>query len=407
MIKVIAQKTKAGSIIKAHITNIGKGVKVELDIIGDNGSDVYFREKLQLTTNDPVIIAQTIKNWLDLYEKNIPYDGRILGVLGNQFTVDFGKGYGVFSNDLVEIIRPVKKKKHPLFKEIVDWETEKLADGRIFYVSVHQSQGKIDKYITRKRAEINDWVILKKGEKERKENLTNLPYTEQSKNDHKFGKLGTAGIFASVGSGKISSATGTDSRNMSGMLYGVSADVEIWATRNYWGSFEIGAKFGKYSKSSGNLQTNENSASNKKIKIKGGYKYLPLGFFYGPQLDGYIGYASYSYGVDNQSGDKIGAVSFSGLILGGRGSIPIMKRFRAHLGLEFMVTSSYDEEVFLYGKDDSSSYYNVDIGGSYQYSPNMTIEGGIDFVSNKAEFKGGSTISFKDTNFKAGVRFNF
>jgi hypothetical protein len=407
VIKVIADKTKAGSIIKATIENIGKGVKVNLVVLGDNGKDVYFKEKLQLTTNDPVVIAQTIKNWLDLYEKNIPYDGRILGVLGNQFTVDLGKGYGVFSNDLVEIIRPVKKKRHPLFKEVVDWETEKLADGRIFYVSVNQSQGKIDKYITRKRAEINDWVILKKGEKERKENLTNLPYDQEDKNDYKFGKLGTAAIFASVGSGKISSATAADARNMSGMLFGVSVDVELWATRNIWTSFELGTKFGTYSKSSGNLQTNENSASNRALKFKVGYKYLPLGFFYGPQLDGYLGYAGYSYGVDNQSGDRIGAVSFKGLILGGKGSIPIMKRFRAHLGIEFMLTSSYKEETFLYGQDESSSYYSIELGGSYKYSPNMAIEGGVDFNSNKAEFNGGSTLSFKDTNFKAGVRFNF
>ncbi|WP_127715515.1 outer membrane protein [Halobacteriovorax sp. HLS] len=406
VIKIVAQKTKAGSIIKASVESVGKGVNVSLEVLGDNGTDVYFKEKLQLTTNDPVMIAQTIMNWLDLYEKNIPYDGRILGVLGNQFTVDLGKGYGVFQNDDVEILRPIKKKKHPLFKEIVDWETEKLADGKIFYVSVNQSQGKIDKYVTRKRAEINDWVIVKKDQSNTK-NLNNLPYDQDSKNDFKFGKLGTAAIFATLGSGKISSSTGSDTRNMSGTLFGVNLDVEVWATRNIWTSFELGAKFGTYSKSSGNLTTNENSAANRILKLKVGYKYLPLGFFYGPQLDGYVGYAGYNYGVDSQVGDRIGEVSFNGLLLGGRGSIPIMKKFRAYLGIEFMLTSSYTEEVFLYGQDESSKHYSIELGTSYAYSPNMAIEGGVDFNSNEAEFAGGESLSFKDTNFKAGVRFNF
>ena len=407
VIKVVAEKTKAGSIVKAQLTSQGKGTLVELKVLGDNGRDIYFKEKLLLTTNDPVIIAQTIKNWLNLYEKNIPYDGRVLGVLGNQFTIDFGKGYGVFQNDNVEIVRPIRKKKHPLFKEVVDWDVEKLADGKIFYVSVNQSQGKIDKYITRKRAEIDDWVILKKSEEKRKGDLTNLPYDQQSKNDYKFGKLGTAAIFATLGAGKISSFSGVEAKNMSGALFGVMVDVELWATRNIWTKFELGTKFGTYSKSSGSLETEENSASNKVVKFKVGYKYLPLGFFYGPQLDGYLGYAGYTYGLDNQIGDRIGEVSFKGLIIGGRGSIPIMKRFRAHLGIEFMLTSSYTEASLINGEDESSKNYNVELGGNYNYSPNMSIEGGVDFNSNVAEFSGGSSLSFKDTNFKAGVRFNF
>ncbi len=408
VLKVVADKTKAGSLIKVDIENIGKGVIAQLIVIGANGRDIYFKEKLQLESNDAVVIGQTVKNWLNLYEKSIPYDGRILGILGNQFTVDLGKDYGVFVSDNVEILRPVRKKKHPLFKEIVDWETEKLAVGRIFYVSTTQSQGKIDKYSTRKRVEIDDWVLLKKSEEKRKSDLLRLPYERMDENKkYSFGRLGTVGLSALLGSGKVSSSTGSATNNMSGMLLGVRIHGELWATRNYWGSLEISSKFGTYKQKSGTLGTSTNSASNSIWKIKGGYRYLPLGFFYGPQLDGYVGYAKYGYGLDNQSADKIGDVSFSGIILGGKGSLPIMKRYRAFLRLEFMLTSSYSEQEVLYGEDESSSNYNVEIGGSYKYSPNMSIEGGIDFSSNKAEFTNGRSITLKDTTFNGGVRFNF
>mgnify|MGYP003681876078 CR=1 FL=1 len=408
VLKVVAEKTKAGSIIRVEVVSEGEGVEVKLTVLGDNGSDIYFKENLKLTSNDPVVIGQTIKNWLDQFEKNIPYDGRILGILGNQFTVDFGKGYGVFSGDSVDIVRPVKKKRHPLFKEIVDWETEKLASGRIFYVTSTQAQGKIDKYETRKRAEINDWVILKKDDNSQKADLLKIPYEQaDGNNDYAFGKLGTVGIFGILSSSKVSSTTGTATNSLSGLLMGVNVEAEVWATRNYWGSFELGANFGSQKKSSGNLSVDSNSTTNSKFKLKFGYRYLPLGFFYGPQLDAFIGYAKYTYGHDDLSSDKIGEVAFSGLVLGGRGSIPLMKKFRAHLSLEFMLTSSYEEDSLLYGEDESSSNYSIEIGGSHNYSPNMDIDGGIEFNSNKAKFSGGRSMSLKDTAFKGGVRFNF
>ncbi|PIK14301.1 hypothetical protein [Halobacteriovorax sp. JY17] len=408
VLKVVAEKTKAGSLIRIELISEDNGVEVEMNIIGDNGKDVYFKEKLRLSNNDPVVIGQTVKNWLDQYEKNIPYDGRILGILGNQFTVDFGKSYGVFINDSVEIIRPIKKKRHPLFKEIVDWETEKLSNGRIFYVSPTQAQGKIDKYESRKRVEIDDWVILKKDANAQKADLLKIPYEQAGgKDDFSFGKLGTIGIFGVLNSSKVSSTTGAVTNSLSGLLMGVNIEAELWATRNYWGSFELGSNFGSQKKKSGNLSVDSNSTTNSKFKLKFGYRYLPLGFFFGPQVDAYVGYAKYTYGHDDLSANKIGEVSFSGVILGGKGSIPLMKKFRAHIRLEFMLTSSYSEDVFLYGKDDSSSNYNIEIGGSHNYSPNMEIEGGLEFNSNKAKFTGGQSMSLKDTAFKGGVRFNF
>ncbi|WP_417337005.1 hypothetical protein [Halobacteriovorax marinus] len=408
VLRVISEKTKAGSIIRVEIISEGKGVEVQASVISDNGKDIYFKEKLKLSNNDPVVIGQTVKNWLDQYEKTIPYDGRILGILGNQFTVDFGQSYGVFNGDVVEVIRPIRKKKHPLFKEIVDWETEKLANGRIFYVSPTQAQGKIDKYESRKRVEVNDWVILKKNAVTKKNDLLKVPYEKAGgENDFSFGKLGTVGIFGLIDLSKVSSTTGTGTNSLGGVLMGVNVETELWATRNYWGSFELGANFGSQKKKSGNLSIESNSTTNSKFKLKFGYRYLPLGFFYGPQVDAYVGYAKYSYGHDDLSADKIGEVSFSGLIIGGKGSIPLMKKFRAHLRLEFMATSSYSEDVFLYGEDESSSNYNIEIGGSHNYSPNMDIEGGVEFNSNKAKFSGGRSISLKDTAFKGGVRFNF
>ena len=72
------------------------------------------------------LIANTIQNWLTVFEKTIPYDGRVIGVLGDQFTIDIGKASKVFVGNEVRVIRPVDKKKHPLLNEVVEWQSEEL-----------------------------------------------------------------------------------------------------------------------------------------------------------------------------------------------------------------------------------------------------------------------------------------
>ena len=145
VIKVLAEKTNSGSLIKVNIQNELKGVTVAIEILGSNGDDVYFKEKATVDNKEVDLISQRIKNWLDEYDKQIPFDGIVTGILGSQFTVDIGKASGVVANNQIIVVRPVRKKRHPLLKEVVEYETEKIADGKIFHVTRIQSQGEIKK----------------------------------------------------------------------------------------------------------------------------------------------------------------------------------------------------------------------------------------------------------------------
>lgn len=404
VLRILSEKAQSGSLIKVKVNFVAKGSEVSVSVIGANGRDVYFMEKTSVDSKDPVLLAQTVKNWLEVYEKNIPYDGIVTGVLGNQFTTDIGRLYGLFQNAEIEIRRIKRKRKHPLLKEVVDWETVKIGEGKIFHTADTQSQGKINAYDSKKRVRMNDWVIIK--EKSIADN--NKMFEVKKDDDFSFGKLGNAGVYFNIGSGSVTYSEGSTTNKMSGLLLGVNLKAELWATRKYWGGLEIGRKFGSYSKDEGDLQSDSNSISFGHYKIKAGYKYLPLGFFYGPQIDGYLGYASYSYGLDNQTNDGIGEVEFSGLFLGARGSIPLMKLYRLYLSLDFMLGPSYQEEVTINGSDDSSSNFNLEFGGSYQYSPNMLIETSVTHTNSKAKFKGPErTLKLKDTSLKIGTSFNF
>lgn len=404
VLKVIADKTKAGTLIKINLQMVAGTTDVKVEIIGENGEDRFFKEKTQLRSNDNGLISQTIKNWLDIYEKTIPYAGRVKGVLGDQFTIDIGKKSNIYNGSEIIIERPIGKRQHPLLKEVVDYQTEKIAEAKIFDVSDSQAQAKIINYEVGKKLKLEDWVKVKATESRKA--VEQISYSDKDKED--FGKLGTLGIFVSMGSGNIFQG-GTSDRSKVGFLYGADLEAEMWVTRSYWAGLDFGMKLGSYhNDQAGNYTQNSYGTTNTTLRVKFGYKYLPMGFFYGPQLDVYIGYGNYSYGIETNLNDSLTEFTFSGVLLGVRGSIPIQEKIRLYLNFDFLLTSAYKEKVVALGVDESSSHYRFEVGSQYTWAPNLTFVAGVSAVSNKASFSGSiKEEQFKDVSAKLGTIFTF
>jgi hypothetical protein len=192
------------------------------------------------------------------------------------------------------------------------------------------------------------------------------------------------------------------------MTWGLGALGELWITRNYWLSLDFAKGIGRYSQSSGNLVKTEYPVSSSIMKLKAGYKYLPLGFFYGPQLDGYIGYGQHRYILDSSRVDGLTGVTVSGIIIGLRGNLPLYEKFRANFGLELILFPTYLEEMILYGVPDSQSNYHLEGGVSYEYAPQLNFNFSLESNSNKANFKKSSQeIHFQNTGLKAGISFTY
>ena len=403
VLKVISDKTKAGSLIRVSLVMQIGLTDVKVEVIGENGEDRYFKEETQLKSNDVSLVAQTIKNWLDLYEKTIPYEGRVKGVLGDQFTIDIGRKSHVYNGAEIIIERPTTKRQHPLLKEVIDYQTEKIADAKVFDVSDNQAQAKIIKYEGQKKLHLEDWVKVQMQEKRKA--IEQLSYPEKEKEE--FGKLGTLGLFVNVGESSFVK-TSTAENSLSAMLPGVDVEAEIWATRNWWFGLDISKKFGSYSKDQGTFSSNTNSTTNSITRVKVGYKYLPMGFFYGPQVDVYGGYADYTYGLTANTTDGLTEFTFDGLLVGTRGSVPMWESVRAFLIFDFLLTSNYSEKIRALGSDESSSNYHLEIGSQYMFEPNITLSGALSVISNKANFTGTTKEEqFKDVSAKVGAIFTF
>ncbi|GAB4404832.1 MAG: hypothetical protein OHK0056_01620 [Bacteriovoracaceae bacterium] len=403
VLKVISEKTATGSMIRSTITKVPGGTDVTIKVYGENGEDVYFQEKTNLQTDDPEQISQTIINWLNLYEKTIPYQGLITGVLGNQFTVDFGDEIGTREGDQLVIVRAIKKRKHPLLKEIVDWDTEQIAKAKVFYVTKKQAQANVQTYETNKKLRLKDWVLLKKEQ----DVLVNKEHRLDVEHVPDFGKMGLLTVHFNVGKASAT-AESNENKKMGGLLLGVDAEVLFWVTRNYWTSIEVGRHFSSLSKEEGNLQSDSNSFGATKFQLLVGYKYLPMGFFYGPQVDGFMGYTSYNYSLDKQTSDGFGEVKFDGLTLGVRGQVPIYNIFEIKAGFKFMFNPGYTEQTIIYGDADSTSSYNISFGANYLYSQTMTFSFLYEINSVKANFTNPERgYQIKESAFRIGPTFSF
>lgn len=403
VLATVADKLKVGSLVRVGMVNEVKGVELQMEVYGENGEDIYFSEKTVLQTDDIELIASTVKNWLDTYSKMIPYDATVTGILGDQITLDVGKGYPIQIGQKFVVKRLTMKKKHPLLKKVVDWETNLLAEGSVFNISDNQALGMIKVYKDDQKLAPGDWVRL---EEYRSDEIKEADLKKDE--DEKLGTLGILSVALFGSSSSVDTNTPGGSNRWSGRQFGIDLRGEGWITRQYFAAIEINRSLGSVSKSSGAPTKNKANVNNGAFKLTGGYKYLPIGFFYGPQIDIYGGYANKSYDVDFSAADGLGQNSFSGLLFGVGANIPINREFRFFTNADFMPFPTFNDEDNIYGTAKSASSLDLEVGVKYQYTVRMTLDASIEARSSKAKFSSDfKEVSYKDNVLKLGASFNF
>ncbi|MFZ4712887.1 MAG: hypothetical protein ACOYL6_04200 [Bacteriovoracaceae bacterium] len=401
VLKVISEKLKVGSLIKVKLIGNKDGTEVSLDVLGSDGIDLYFKEKKEMDTEDLPGMGNQIKDWLELYADTIPYDGKIVGVLGDQITLDIGKKFALKENQPFIVKRPGNKRKHPLLQEIVEYETTPLGQGKIISASESQALGYMNQYESERKVNPGDWVKMTKDKIPEGRHEAEMPKPD-------LGKLGTASFLFALGKGNASNTTSTGSRQIGGYLVGYNLRSEIWVTRNYFAGLEFGQRISDYKRKSGNLTQDSYNTNLGIMKIVGGYKFLPVGFFYGPQVDVYGGYARNSYSLDTVVVDGFGEAKMHGILIGVGANMPIMSNVRAFGRVELVPFPAYKEDTTILGKSSAEKVYLMELGGRYYLNPAVSLDSSIQFNSSKAKFKSSaSEITYQDTTIHAGATFSF
>ncbi len=403
VIRTVAERLKSGSIIRINLVKEIGTLEVQLDVIGTNGEDLLFSERSILNKDDLEVAVQTVRNWLEIYGKIIPYDGKITGILGDQITLDIGKGYSIKMGQDFTAKRLKGVKKHPLLKKVVEWEARSLASGKIFSISDNQALGVVKVYKSETKLQPCDWVRLEPLKDDK--TLDELRYPQDPKDS--FGKLGIASLYLTAGqSSHGTSFNGT--KRLGGLMLGFQGRIEAWVTRNWFGHMELGRSLGTLKKSSGNFESSKSDYQRGSFKLGGGYKYLPLGFFYGPQVDFYGGYVSHLYKADFNEDDGRGEFGISGFNLGVGTNFPVGREYRGVLRAEFIPFATFNNDDSIYGSAKTTSWLQLEMGVKYQYSPSLTLDALFEMTSAKATFGGDiKSVSAQDTGVKLGTSLNF
>lgn len=403
VLKIVADKLDVGSIMRIALENRIGGIAVRLIIYVNSGEDVYFDEQAFIQDENIDGVIQQVKNWMQDYNKTLPYDGIVSGVLGEQITMDVARTTGIKVNQEFIVKRLVKPKKHPLLNKIVEWETQTIAKGKIFNVSDGQVIGVAKIYFIEGQIQPGDWVSVQTQQYSLDDSITE---DELKKNE--FGKLGMATLLLSTGNYVAASQT-TQSNKFEGLLSGVSLSTDLWITRQYFSRIVVERTFGNLSKSSANSDADNLTITPSVFKLAAGYKILPLGYFYGPQIDVYAGYANYLYDTQYNLIDGMDTHAFSGVMLGTKVDMPVTKMVRGFVRAEIIILADFKEDKELYGNEKSNSNLSFAIGGNYEWSPILGIEALLEVVSNKAKFDkiNAKEIEYQSTQIKAGLTYQF
>ncbi len=403
VIETVGVKLGVGSIIKTEMKNEISGIEITVTIYGSNGTDIYFHEKFSQKDKEIDSIVNVIKNWLDIYSKTIPYDAQVEGVLGDQLTINSGKSHFVREGQTVIVKRQKSKKQHPLLKKIVDWETEVLAEGVVTNISDNQSLVRITRAYSEKKILNGDWIRVEH----------NKPVTKEKNIEEELekvvpGSLGELSLKFFVSNTSLNTNTPNEDPRMSGNIFGVDLRAEAWITRNYIGGIELIRGVGSLDLKSGNSQKDKVSTTISGYKFMGGYRYLPIGFFYGPRVDLFGGITKFTYDSTLSAEDGFGTHSFSGLFIGVKGSVPISREYRVFANAEFLPFPSFKDEDSVYGSAKNVTSLNLEFGLNYTISTNITFDASLETSSRKSRFSGGyQEVSYKDTLIKLGSTFTF
>lgn len=405
LLSSIAKKMRAGALLRIKLDHAPNGIEIDFAIIGANGEDIYFSQKGIVDASVASLVTAKIVSFLEIYASTIPYDAQIVGVVGNQIQLDSGKAFNISVGDALFVLRPLKKKKHPLLNEVVEWERVEIAKGEIFNTTQDQSMGIIKQTTKGFTISKGDWVKIFQQEKPK------ILFGEESLEEYKkkdFSRLGEIQLNLIGAMGESSTFMAGQRRIIGGMQLGINSKLNLWATRNYFAGVELEKGLSSYKKIQGPLNQESLTLTKNVFKFKAGYKYLPLGYFYGPQVEGYTGYAKINYGLDTSVEDGFADVNFNGVLLGVNGSAPLYEKFRINVCLEFLAFPHYFEEQVVLGDAQSVSSYQVTLGGLYEWNERTNLLATIILESHKALFNGSTTqLNHKANVFSLGIGYIF
>lgn len=349
VIKLVAQKLQAGSIIRVKIKKTLTGHDVIFDVFSKAGDNLFHREKLSSKQSERSLI-ELLQFWIKYYIDLIPYDASIVEVKQDKLLIEFpGDNNELFPNQQFIVLRQRETNdKSIAFKEIgygmVGEITKDYFVGNVLEVKGTSPITNRDKIIFK----IFDQKIADK----------NPDYKYRTHDLGNYRKYGRAALFAN--------AVQIEGENSTGNFVGLGLALDLFLPSNLIFNFEFRKRVGQ----SNNEGENDsvvagNSLDNNSYKIVFGKTFQPRSYKYISYIDLYAGWSVEQLLISGIDVIGVGDVSFSGPLVGVRLEHPIYTNLSAITSFEYSITPRFEEKEDLLGEASSTSGYALSVGARY------------------------------------------
>jgi hypothetical protein len=417
LIKRLGTKYGVDGLLGARVSKQSGGVDMTVDLFLTADGKLIAQEQI---TGDPRFEVTDLENkTADLYGKvinKLPYKGLVLSRQGNRVTIDVGAKDGIREGTIVTVEQIIAIKRHPKFHFLLSSEREIMGKIKIAKVDETLSFGVVlqekDKGVIGLDSKVTGLDFVTYAEPAANGVLP--PAGPEPLNDPvSFGKnprewkppeqpgYGKIGFTLGLGSFR-DSITLLDVPSNTQSSYSDNVTVypqlklssEIWLTPHWY----LGAGIQQGVLSVTNPQSGSSptklGANTAHYNLQLGYKFLlQQEDFWGPQINFHMGFAKYSLSVDASTPLTFTSMSYSGLVGGIGGSIPINveRTYYLNVNLDRYLFPSLSETPASSGGTSDNSVTFFSFGGSRKLTPQFWIVAQLDFEFYFTTFGGTGT----------------
>jgi hypothetical protein len=408
ILEKLARGTRSETLLRTRIFKEGPRYRFTVDWLHSPKMDVLSTEVFYLDepSNGNTLGAETIRSQfqsaLDRLIAKIPFYAHLTGRDGETVTINSGENLGLKKGDTLWVGTIEDVKKHPLLGVIAEWKISRTGSVLVESVDHALAFGRITEEDPARPIARGQKVIQVIKAPDPVVNAINDNPAEKAPifdrtDAPRVGWVSAAPLFGEF-SRQFSSQSGVSGKAGTGLFFGARADTLLWLDREWFAEGTIGYGYFPYSQSSivdGSTTNISASGSLTTFKLSLGYSYLPGLNFFGAK--GWIkaGYHSYAYTLPKRTSENINPVSWSGMLLGIGGDLPLRGDWAAQLNLDFGLLRTVQETGTARAAALGSTLVDFYFGTVYTMRPRLLFRLGVNFQAQGADFEGGSSLSHR------------
>ncbi len=436
-VKNILKKTKADALISTRISKGPKGLTLRMNLFSGKEGLLLAQQILSDYTGfETAELKNQVAINYESLKRKLPYDGTVLSRRGLLVTIDLGSNQGLKEDQDLTAIQILKVGRHPKFHFLINTEKEILGKIKVKKVEENLSFGTVvterdegslvpgQKFIVENFVRYPDVPITNEGKvlsdlSQRKD--TPVAFGEKAREwlpetTPTYGKVEVLfGLSNYQISNNLSSAGGVSAT--SSLTPAIEVGGEMWFNPNWFAEATLRQFIFSVSNPYPNSSPGKLNVSTSQYTLLGGYNFLVADQFFGPKMQLLGGYSKMTSFIDQSTPVAFTTVSYSGLVFGLGGSVPLEteSKLPVTLGarLNFFWNPNLDESPVTSG-GSSSKITSFNAYFEFRHTQRMLFKGSIAYdlfsstlTGSGSRSESATSISHAMTTLAGGIEYLF